>query len=83
MKITRIEWVPVRYEYEVDAKNVDEAISIMNQLDEGNLSNEEALKIIDSRSVIKTNDDFEAISEIDEEPFWEVDGKLVEDIENV
>jgi len=83
VKLSRIEWVPVRYEYDIEVPNEDlfTVINKMDSLDEGKLSSDEANKIVESRRVLKSNDDFEAISEIDDVDFWEVNGCSVIDIE--
>ena len=83
VKLSRIEWVPVRYEYDIEVPNEDlfTIINKMDSLDEGKLSSDEANKIVESRRVLKSNDDFEAISEIDDVDFWEVNGRSVIDIE--
>jgi len=83
VKVSRIEWVPTRYEYEIDVPNddIETIVAKMESLDEGELPPEEGNLIVESRTVIKRNDDFEAIIEVDDVDYWQINGKDIIEIE--
>jgi hypothetical protein len=70
--VERMEWVPMRFSYIVEADTDEEAIEKMQLLDDGGLDEEEEMAMLESREFSIGETSYCAVSEIDDKSFWKI-----------
>lgn len=74
MLVTRVEWMPVTVAYRVETGDAGEAIAKLRAYDEA--GDAEGVERLTAK---KVHFDPEAVSEVDAERYWRVEGKTIDE----
>jgi len=78
--VERVEWVPVRYRYRIEANSPADAAETLAILDEGRLETSAVERICGTRRPVEVCDIHETSGEVDEMDYWKIDGIAFSDL---